>query len=178
MVGVKSCANGQTFVSGGGLDVGAAEWRSAEQLSVGNAVQSTTAGHGEIFIGHPLMELVQKVEEDLLKRMLHRIGKVHIALRNLRVGLARWSKQLLHLPGKMWSELYGSIGKDLHSLGAAQRFEILQVEMEVAVPEADDISHFAAEGVLSVRRQPHDFAFVSILLVTDELANHGVEASE
>ncbi len=35
-----------------------------------------------------------------------------------------------------------------------------------------------AVSVFAVRREPHDFAFVAVFVVSDEFANHGVEAAQ
>src|SRR5438874_12185407 len=104
MIGVKSRANRQPFVSSGGLNVGSAEWSPVEKFSVGHAVQGAATCHGQILHRDTLMKIIEQMEKNFFKDVLHSECKVHIALRNLGMRRARRSEQLLHLPGEVRRE--------------------------------------------------------------------------
>ncbi len=71
-----------------------------------------------------------------------------------------------------------SVRKHLHSLSAAQRLEITHVELEAAILEGDNLANFIDICIFPVRREAHDFAFIAVLSIADEIANHGVKAAE
>ena len=48
----------------------------------------------------------------------------------------------------------------------------------MAISKAENLSNFLAVSIISVRREAHHFAFIAVLAVANELANHGVEAAE
>src|ERR1700676_4679932 len=96
MVSVEGRAYGQSFIAGSGLDPGAAKWSAREELSIGHAVERTSACHHEIFTGHAPVELVQKVEEHIFEAALHGMGKVHLALSKFRMRLTRVAEGFYH----------------------------------------------------------------------------------
>src|SRR5437667_9431652 len=69
-------------------------------------------------------------------------------------------------------------GQDLHSLIAAKRLEIFEIELEVAVLQADDLGKLTTIRILAVGREAHNLAFIAILPVADELTDHGVKTAE
>src|SRR5271170_311678 len=72
----------------------------------------------------------------------------------------------------------GSVGQHLHSLAAPKRLEVTHVELEVAIFERKDFSNLVDISVFSVWSQTHDFAFIAIFSVADEIADHGVETAQ
>src|SRR5690242_814467 len=178
MIGVKSCADCQSFVARRGLNIGSAKRSSVEELPIRNAVQRATPSHGQLLYRHTLMKLVEQVKEYFLEDVLHRVGKIHVALSNLSMRFTRRPKQFLHLPGEVRRKLDGSIFQHLHALVTAQGLEIVKIEMEIPVLEADNLGNVAAICVFAVRSQPHHLAFIPVLPVSDEFANHGVKAAE
>ena len=52
--------------------------------------------------------------------------------------------------------------------------------MEAGIPGSNDLAECVAVGVfiLAVGSEAHDFAFVAVFVVADELADHGVDAAE
>jgi hypothetical protein len=127
MIGVQRSANGQAFVAGRGLDVGAAKGRAIEQLAVGDAVEGAASGHGKIVAWKLLIQVVQEMKENLLETMLQRKGNIHIALSDFGVWSARLAEKLLHAMGKMAGEADGAIGQNLHAGIAAQRLEVAEI---------------------------------------------------
>src|SRR5579859_1346455 len=104
-----------------------AKWRAIEDLSVGHAVEGASARKGDVFERNALMQLIQQMEEYLLELMLESERQIHVTLRDFRVRLARLAKQFLHAIGEMTCEFDSAVGQDLHSLIAAQRFEVAEI---------------------------------------------------
>ena len=50
--------------------------------------------------------------------------------------------------------------------------------MECVVAQRNDFADFIEVRIFAVWREAHDFAFVTIFLVADEIADHGVETAE
>src|SRR5690348_11603030 len=71
-----------------------------------------------------------------------------------------------------------AIARDLHSLVAAERHEVIEIQLEVSVPRKDDFADGLAVSVTAIGGEAHDLAFIAILLVADELAHHGVKAAQ
>src|SRR5690242_12528128 len=120
---MQGCANGQTLIAGGRLNPGTSKWSRAEELAVGDAVQSTPSGHREIFERHALMKLVEQMKENFFEPLLHGKSEIHFALADFGMGLAGRAKQLLHARRKVSSQLYGAIGQNLHALVTAERLK-------------------------------------------------------
>ena len=64
---------------------------------------------------------------------------------------------------------------NLHSLITSQWLEIFQIQLEAVLQQANNFADLLTVSILAVRREAHDLAFVSILVVSDEIANHRVE---
>ena len=176
MPSVQRGADGQALVPGGGLNVRAAKWCLIEDLAVRDAVQRASTRHGEIFDRDLLMQLIEQMEEDFFETMLQGEGQVHVALRNLGMRPARLAKQLFHAIGEMARQSHRAVGQHLHALIAAERLEITQVELEAAILGRNDLANLIAISIFSVGSEAHDLAFIAILAVADELADHGVES--
>ena len=71
-----------------------------------------------------------------------------------------------------------SIRQNLHSLIAAQRLEVAQVELEAAVLWRNNFADLIAIRIFAVRGKTHDFAFVAVLAIADKFANHRVDTAE
>src|SRR5207248_11574142 len=56
--------------------------------------------------------------------------------------------------------------------------EVIEIEMEISVFQADDLGNITAIGVFAVGSQAHHLSFVTIFLVADKLADHGVETAK
>src|SRR5438270_9965437 len=86
----------------------------------------------------------------------------------------------------MACQLHGAIRQHLHPLIAAERFEILEIKLKAARlcsqwpngHRGDKLTDLVAVGVFPVGREPHNFAFVAVLAVADELANHRVHTAQ
>src|SRR5581483_5991758 len=78
----------------------------------------------------------------------------------------------------MAGKMDDAIAGDLHALVAAERHEVIEIQLKVSVARKDNLAHRIAVGVTAIGREAHHFAFVAVLLVTNELAHHGVEASQ
>src|ERR1022692_1286043 len=66
----------------------------------------------------------------------------------------------------------------MHALIAAQGLEETAIEVEAAISQANNVVQLVAICVLAVGREAHHLAFISVLLVADELANHGIETAQ
>src|ERR1700722_8794826 len=86
---VESRADGQTFIAGRRLNVSAAKWGLVKDLSVGHAIERTSAGHHQIVERNASVQIVQHVEENFFKAMLQGECQIHIALRDLCMLTAR-----------------------------------------------------------------------------------------
>src|SRR5580692_11605057 len=178
MVNLQSCSDRQPFIAGGRLNPGAAKWGVREKLSIGHAVERASARHGEVFTRHTLVELAKKMEEHIFEAPLHGVGKIHFALSDFGAGLTRLTESLHHPRRKMVGQTNRSVRQNLHSLIASQRIEETGIEIKAAISQADYFTERIAEPVLAIGREPHDLAFISVLWVADEFANHGVETAE
>src|SRR5579864_3703061 len=78
----------------------------------------------------------------------------------------------------MAGQAHGTIWQDLHSLIAAKRLEVAEIELQAAILGRYDLLDLAAVRVLAVRCKAHDLAFIAIFRVADEFTNHRVEASQ
>ncbi len=70
MIGVQRGADREAFISGRGLDVGAAKRRVVEELAVGDTVEGAASGHGEVVERNVLVQMIQQVKENFFKTML------------------------------------------------------------------------------------------------------------
>jgi len=61
---------------------------------------------------------------------------------------------------------------------AAQRHEVVEIQLKAARNQIDSFANVFKVSIFPVGRQTHNFAFVDVLLVADEFANHGVEAAK
>src|SRR5260370_38587337 len=118
------------------------------------------------------------MKETLLETLLQRECQVHVALRNLGVRAARLAEYILRPVRKVARQLHSAIRQDLDSLIAAERLEIAKIQSESAVRRRRDLADLVAIRVLPIRRQSHDLAFVAVVAVADEFANHGVNAAQ
>src|SRR5215471_17500391 len=71
-----------------------------------------------------------------------------------------------------------AIRQDLHSLIAAERLKVAEIQLKSVTVGGNDFLNLAAICISPVRSKTHDFAFITVLAVPDEFANHGVKASE
>src|ERR1022692_1146072 len=118
------------------------------------------------------------MKEHFFKAVLHGVRQIHIPLCYLSVWLAGRAEKLFHLVGEMPCQTHRSVRENLHPLTAPQRLEVTHVELKVAILEPNNLSNFIDVGVFPVGRETHDFAFIAIFSVANEIANHGVKASE
>src|SRR5215472_9856327 len=93
MIGMQGRTDGEPFIACSSLNVGLAKRSRVEQFAVCDAVQSAATSHRKIINRHACVQTIQKMEEDLLKALLHRIRQIHIALRDFRMWLARLPKK-------------------------------------------------------------------------------------
>src|SRR5208282_607826 len=178
VVSVESRANSQSFIAGSRLDPGTAKRGSREQLSIGNAVEGASACQGQILQRYTLVKLVEQMEEHIFEAALHGVGKVHLALSDLGVRWTWMAKSLDHTIGKVVRQSNRTVRQNLHSLIAAQRFEETVVKIEAAVFWTNNFGQLFAQCVPSIRREAHNLAFIAVLRVADELANHRIETAE
>src|SRR5579872_2381595 len=118
------------------------------------------------------------MEEYLFEAVLHGESEIHVTLGDFRVRLAGLTKQFFHARGIVAGKLHGSIRENLHSLIAAKRLEIPEIQKESVIFWRDDFGDLLAIGIFSVRRQSHHFAFIAIFRVADEFADHRVKAAQ
>src|ERR1044071_2500181 len=78
----------------------------------------------------------------------------------------------------MASQAHGTVGQHLHPLITAKRLEVAEIELKPAVLRRHDLRSLTTIGVLAVRCESPNFAFIAIFRVADELANHGVDAAQ
>src|SRR5579864_7752177 len=178
MIRVQRCANCQPLISRGRLNPSMPKWCASKQFAVGDAVQRAAAGHGKIFLRDVLVQFIYEMEEDFLEAMLHGVRQIHGTLHDLSVRFARWAKHLDHAAGKMARQLHCSIGLDLHAFVAAQRLEKIQIKPETRIAGHKQLANLLAIPVAAIRGKAHDLAFISVFVVADELADHGVETAE
>ena len=124
------------------------------------------------------MQFVGKMKEHFLENMLHGIRQIHVAMRDLSVRLRRSTEELLHLVGEMPRQPHRSVGQNLHALAAAKRFEVTHVQLKAAILQRDNLLNLLHVCIFAVWSQAHDLAFIAILPVSDEVANHGVKAAK
>ncbi|PYX78207.1 MAG: hypothetical protein DMG70_32490 [Acidobacteria bacterium] len=118
------------------------------------------------------------MEENFLEPARHGVDEIHISLGNFSVGPSRLAKQLYHSVGEMAGQLDRTIRHDLDARVTAQRSEILEVEVKAAILHTDSSRSLRQYVSLSIRSEPHDFAFIAIFFEADELRNHGVDAAK
>ena len=99
MVGVQGGANRQAFITGRRLNPRASERGLRKQFPIRHAVERATARHGKILVGDVSMQFIEEMEKHFLEAMLHGIGKIHIALRDLGVRLTRRAKDWRYSKG-------------------------------------------------------------------------------
>ncbi len=92
--------------------------------------------------------------------------------------LAGLAEQFFHAGGIMPRQAHGAVRQDLHPLIASQGLEVSEIKLEAAVLYRDGLADLLAVCVLAVGSQAHDLAFIAILVVADEFADHRVEAAE
>src|SRR5579864_3827754 len=78
----------------------------------------------------------------------------------------------------MARQAHGTIWQDLHSLIAAKRLEVAEIELQAAILGRDDVLDLAAVSVLAIGSKAHDFALIAIFRIADEFTNHRIEASQ
>ena len=81
---------------------------------------------------------LRQVEENFFKIVLHGESEVHIPLRDFGMWFARIAKYFFHTVGEMWRQLHRPVILNLHSLITAQRFEIVEVELERSVLQVNN----------------------------------------
>src|SRR6202035_4688142 len=79
---------------------------------------------------------------------------------------------------KMPRQLHPAIRHNPHSLIASERLEKTAVKIKAPVSQTNNIRQPIAKPVRAIWREPHDFAFIAILRVADELANHGIKTAQ
>src|ERR1017187_10957027 len=55
---------------------------------------------------------------------------------------------------------------------------MVEVKLETAIPRRHDLADLIAISLFAIGCKTHDFAFIAVLAVADELANHGVNAAQ
>src|SRR6266850_2031800 len=115
MVGVKGGADGQPLIAGGRLNPRSAEWSLGEYLSIDDAVERASACHRQIPGRYLLVELVDEMQEDLFKSLLHCVGEILVALGDFAVRLARLAEHFDHPVAVVTLDLHRSIRGELHS---------------------------------------------------------------
>ena len=135
---MQSRTDRQAFVSRRRLDPGPPKRGLIEELPVGHAVQGAASRHDQVFLRHPLVQLLQEMKENFLEAMLHGVGQVHVALRDFGIRLTRLAEQVHHALGKMPRQSNRSVRLDLHSLIASQGHEVVQVKAESGIAQFDD----------------------------------------
>src|ERR1700689_36867 len=118
------------------------------------------------------------MKERLLETILHGISQIHVPLRDLGMGLARSAEKLFHLVREMPCQAHRSVRQHLHPLSTPQRLEVTHVQLEAAILQRDYFSNLVDVSVFAVRREPHHLAFIAILSIADEIADHGVETAQ
>src|SRR5579859_7374924 len=118
------------------------------------------------------------MKEDILKAVLHGVSEVHLSLGDLRIRLTRRPEQLHHASGEMPRQLDRPIRLDPHALIAAERFEKVEIQRKSRIPGHQQFANLFAVSVAAIGRKAHDFAFIAIVAVSDELANHRIKAPQ
>src|ERR1700733_3816678 len=91
---------------------------------------------------------------------------------------ARFAEYLYHTIGKMAGKANRSIGQNLHALIAAQRLEVTRIQLKAVVFGLNNLRNLIPVRIFPIRREAHDFAFVTVLVVANEFANHGVNTTQ
>src|SRR5690349_9427797 len=78
----------------------------------------------------------------------------------------------------MASQAHGAVGQHLHPLITAKRLEVAEIELKPAIHRRHDLRNLTTISFLAVWCESHNFAFIAIFRVADELANHGVDAAQ
>src|SRR6185369_5715158 len=97
----------------------------AEKVSRWRRCSAHSPGHHQVLHRHTLVQLLHEMKEDFLETMLHRIGEVHIALRDFGVRLAWLAEKLHHAVRKMSRQPDRSVSLNLHALIASERHEVV-----------------------------------------------------
>src|SRR5205823_8774758 len=118
------------------------------------------------------------MKKNFFKAVLHGKGNIHVALGEFRIWLARLAEQFLHATGEVPSQVNRTVGHYLHALVAAEGHEVVEIQMEVTVTKLDDLAQGIAICLPTIWGKPHNFAFITILFIADELTQHGVEAAQ
>src|SRR5437764_12051736 len=107
------------------------------------------------------------MKKNLFKTMLNRKCQIHVALGAFRVQAARFSEQFLHFFGEVASQANRTIGQHLHSLVAAERLKVTEIQLESAIPGRDNLPDLIEISGLAIWRKAHDLALVPIMRVAD-----------
>src|SRR6266567_6196330 len=118
------------------------------------------------------------MEEHFFEAVLQSESQIHIALRDLAMRAARLAESLLHKVREMARQFHRSVRQDLHSLIAAQRLEVAQVKLETAILWRHNFADLVAVSIFTVGSEAHDLAFIAVFAVSDEFANHGIDAAQ
>src|SRR5277367_4272262 len=103
------------------------------------------------------------MKKRFFETMLHSVGKIHVALGNVGMGMAWRSEEAAHVIGKMPGQANLTVSHDLHAGGAAEGFEVIEIQLKVSVDQGGHSSDLFAVGSGSVGREAHHFAFIAIL---------------
>src|SRR6266705_5972077 len=141
VVGVEASANSQPFIAGSRLYPRAAEWSLGEYLSIDDAVERASACHRQIPGGDLLVKLVDEMQEELFKSLLHCAGEILVTPRDFAVRLTGLAENFDHPVAVVTLDFHRSIRGKLHSAVAAQRHEVVQVQLESISGGGDDVAH-------------------------------------
>src|SRR5947209_20326348 len=115
------------------------------------------------------------MKKDFFEAMLHGVGQIHIPLRNLLLRITWRSEHLYHAARKMPRQRNRTIGLYLHAFVASDWLEKVEVKFEARSASHQQLAKLLAVGIFAVGDKTHELAFIAIFVVSDELANHGVE---
>jgi len=160
-------AEGATGVARGRLDEQAVEDAGAQQDAVGDAVERDAAGHAQVALAGELAGVPRQLEDDLLGDLLDRLGQVHLARADRRLGLARRS-----------AEQGGELVVRHHQ--AVEVAEVVHVEAERAV--LADVHQLFLDDVVvlafAVRREAHELVLAGVHLEAGEVGEGRVEEAQ
>ena len=154
-------------VAGRRLDPDVVELRLAQDLAVAHAVERHATGQHQVLLASGLVDVVGHAQHDRLARHLHRPRQVHLALRQLRLGLPRRTAE------EVVEALVGH-AQTCHIV------EVAHVEAERAVVlEVDEVLENRVDVLrLAVGRQAHHLVLAGVHLEAGVVGEGRIEQAD
>jgi len=159
------------------MNIDIAEGRLFENLAVGRAVESHTAGQAQRFLPGAPVDMIQQREVVFFEDHLHGGGQVGMPRGDFVAGRARRAEHLEHFPrehaaGDRLAAIPG------HLDAVAMMRKVIEVEAAIAGFGLDDLANLRGEAGLAVSGQTHHFVLVAVLREAQKLSEGGVENAE